>query len=219
MGFTVDSIEISRALAAFPNRGVWSVRAELVGGKAPAKGTLVTTQLGDLAMVGTVRIAEVYVDRAEVLIVGGRDGWTKTVQRRQYRADNGVRLSLVAGDLAKDAGEVLGPLEEAVLGYGWVRPEGPAGTALEELGRHWYVDFAGMTRIGARPAASRTGLKIGVRNYRPAVGTAELTSPDDILSAFAPGTTISGEGIPQRTIYSSEIRISERSAVAFVRFT
>jgi hypothetical protein len=221
MAFTVAGFDIQRARAVLPEQRIWSVRAELVGEKAPAAGARVSVVLGDLALSGTVRVAEVHVGRAEVLVVGGADRWGSTVQRRAYRADNGVRLALVAGDLARDAGEVMGPLtglESAVLGYAWVRPAGVAAIALEELERPWYLDLDGTTRIGARPAVVRSGLRLGVESYRPSLRRAELTSPEDALAAFVPGSVISGEGIPTLTISSTAIRVQDHKAVAEVLF-
>jgi hypothetical protein len=222
MAFTVAGFELQRARAVLPETGVWSARAQLVGDKAPARGARVPIVLGDLTLSGTVRFSEVHVGRAELLVVGGADRWGATVQRRAYRANNGVRLSLVAGDLARDAGELLGPLtglERAVVGYAWVRPEGPASTALEELGRPWYVDLGGTTQLGTWPAVVRSGLRLGVESYRPSLRRAELTSPDDALASFVPGSVISGEGIPTLTLIATTIHVTERKAVAEVEFS
>lgn len=219
MAFTVDIYQIAKACAALPEYGVWSVRAELVGGKVPAAGARVTVTLGDLVLSGTVRVSEVYVGLAEAFIVGGADGWGKQVKRRWYRADNGVRLATVAGDLALDAGETLAPLgalDTAKLGYAWIRPEGPASTALNELGRPWFVDLDGRTVIGDRPRVTRSGLKIGAEPYIPSLRKATLTSPDDKLAAFVPGSVITSEGIPTLTIRATEIKISDRKACAEV---
>lgn len=215
MAFTIDNIELSTARAALPEHGVWSLRAELVGAKAPARGARVAVVLGDLRLSGTVRLSDVYVERAEVLVVGGADGWSKNVKQRPYRSDNGVRISLVAGDLARDVGETLGPLgslETHVLGYGWVRPAGLASTALSELWRPWYVDIDGITRLGDRPRVQRSGLRLGVIGYTPSLRRVELTTPDDRLSSFVPGSVISGEGIPQMRVRASTVRVQDQSA-------
>jgi hypothetical protein len=217
MAFLVGGIELQRATAVLPDAGIWSVRADLVGGKAPAPRARVTVELGDLVLTGTVRFAEVFAGRAEVLVVAGADHWGETVKRRPYRADNGVRLALVAGDLARDAGETLGPLGElasAVLGYAWVRPEGPAIHALNELG-HWYMDIDGSTRLGVRPTVTRAGLRLGV-DYRPSLRRAVITSPDDAFASLIPGSVISGDGFPTLTIQSTTIRVTDRTAYAEV---
>jgi hypothetical protein len=215
MAYTIDNIEISKARAALTEYGVWSVRADLVGGKAPARGARVVVGLGDLQLSGTVRLADVYVERAEVLVVAGADGWSKNVKQRPYRSDNGVRLSLVAGDLARDVGETLGPLgslETQVLGYGWVRPAGLASTALSELWKPWYVDIDGTTRLGERQRVQRSGLRLGVLGYTPSLRRVELTTPDDRFSSFVPGSVISGEGIPQLRVRAVSVHVQDQSA-------
>lgn len=218
MTFLVGGYELRSCTAVLPDRGVWSARADLVGGKAPPVGVRVVVNLGNLTLTGTVRLAEVYAQRAEVFVVGGADGWGKTVQARRYRADNGVQLSKVLGDLARDAGETLGPLGAlagAVLGYAWIRPEGPAIHALEELGRPWYVGLDGATNLGTWPAVTRAGLRLGVE-YRPSLRRAEITSPDDAFASLVPGSVVSGEGFPELAIRSTTIRVTDRRAFAEV---
>ncbi|KYF64530.1 hypothetical protein [Sorangium cellulosum] len=218
MAFLVAGIDLQRAIAVLPDAGIWSVRADLVGGKAPPERARVQVVLGDLVLSGTVRHADVFAQRAEVFVVGGADGWGATVSRRPYRADNGVRLDRVAGDLARDAGEALAPLgalAAAVVGYAWVRPEGPAIHALNELGHPWYVDVDGSTHIGARPTVARSGLRLGV-DYRPSLRRAVITSPEDAFAALVPGSVISGDGFPSLTIRATTIRVTDRTALAEV---
>jgi hypothetical protein len=218
MPFLVGNVEIQRATSVLPEAGIWSVRADLVGGKAPEERARVTVQLGDLTLSGTVRIARVFAGRASALVVAGADGWSGSVQERRYRADNGVRLDRVAGDLARDAGETLGPLgalSTAVLGYAWVRPEGPASHALNELGLPWYLDLDGSTCLGARPAVARAGLRLGV-DFQPVLRRALITSPTDAFSTLTPGSVISGDGFPTLAIRSTTIQITDRTAFAEV---
>jgi hypothetical protein len=218
MPFLVGGYELRSCTAVLPDQGVWSARADLVGGKAPPEGARVSVNLGDLTLTGTVRHAAVFAERAEVFIVGGADGWSAPVKRRAYRADNGVRLSKVAADLAADAGETLGPLGAlagAVLGYAWVRPEGLASDALNELGHPWYMGLDGATNLGTWPAETRTGLRLGVE-YRPSLRRAEITSPEDAFSALVPGSVISGDGFPTLTIRSTTISVTDRRAFAEV---
>ncbi|XXX73876.1 hypothetical protein WMF30_40140 [Sorangium sp. So ce134] len=218
MAFLAAGIEFQRAEALLPDLGIWSVRADLVGGKAPPERARVNVEIGDLVLSGTVRHAEVFAGRADVFIVGGADRWGETVKRRSYRADNGVQLDRVAGDLARDAGETLAPLgalASAVVGYAWVRPEGPAIHALNELGRPWYVDLDGSTHIGARPTETRFGLRLSV-DYRPSLRRAVITSPEDAFASLTPGLVISGDGFPTLAIRSTTIRVTDRTAFAEV---
>jgi hypothetical protein len=220
MAFTVADFEVRYAKALIPEFGVWSVFARLVGDKAPPQGERAAIQLGNLALSGTVRLSEVYVGRAEVLVVAGGDGWGRSVQMRPYRADNGVRLATVAGDLARDAGEVLGPLgelQEAKLGYAWIRPEGLASHALDELGYPWWLALDGTTRLGERPLEVIEGAALGVVSYQPSLRVATLTSPTDELSLFLPGTILLGEGIPQLPIRGTTVTVTSRSAAVEVQ--
>jgi hypothetical protein len=218
MPFLVGGYELRSCTAVLPDQGVWSARADLVGGKAPPVGARASVNLGDLTLTGTIRIAEVVAGRAEVFVVGGSDGWGKTVKRRVYRADNGVKLAKVAQDLASDAGEtlgLLGALAGAVLGYAWVRPEGLASFALNELGQPWYVGLDGVTNLGTWPAVARAGLRLSVE-YRPSLRRAEIKSPDDAFASLVPGSVISGDGFPELAIRSTTIRVTDRRVLAEV---
>lgn len=218
MAYLVGGIDIQRATAVLPAAGIWSVRADLVGGQAPTTGARVTVEFGDLTLTGTVVLAEVFALRAEVLVVGGAGRWGMRVQRRAYRADNGVRLARVVGDLARDAGETMAPLgalAELIVGYAWVRPEGPAVQSLNELGYPWHMGLDGTTRLGAWPTVARSGLRLGV-DYRPSLRRAVITSPEDAFASLVPGSVISADGFPTLTVRSTTIRVTDRTAHAEV---
>ncbi|MCC6559662.1 MAG: hypothetical protein IT372_42640 [Polyangiaceae bacterium] len=226
MPFTVAGQAISRGVVSWPWVGVWTLEASLLGGTAPAERQIVELQLGDVTAIGTVRRSGVEVGRAEVLVVGGRDGWAKTLPRRPpYRRDAGVPLRLVVEDLARDVGErarVLGDLAGVILGYAWTRPVFVASSALRMIRVGgapipWWMAPDGTTRFGARELVTPQRLEL-VAKTRPAERAASVSTPDDRVSALLPGTILELPGLPRGPIRSCEIHITADSVSAEVRF-
>jgi hypothetical protein len=214
MAFTLGNEQLSRAYVQLPQYGVWNAQVKLAKKKELQVGSAVALQVGDLTLQGTVRSGGTFFEVSEYLIVGGADGWSKPVKRRAYRADNGVRMSTVANDLAVDAGEkiMLEPGTERTLGYAWSRPEGIASLALGDLQRAWWVDAAGVTHLGPRPASVvPSRVKVAVSSFDPTFPRLFLGIPDDTVSPFQPGVTLSGQGLPSPFKVSSvEIRVNDR---------
>jgi len=176
---TIGGLEAQPMRVKASATGPWYATAELVG-PAPLSG-MVDVHLGALELRGTVRTHGAWALRGGVLVVGGADGWSSTVQARHYHSDAGVRADLVARDLARDVGETMGdctPGRERV-GADYVRARGPAARALvlAIAGAGWWVDYDGTTQVGSRPRAEVVG-SYEVLSADPRSGTAVVACDD-----------------------------------------
>ena len=152
---------------------------------------LATLTIGDLELRGTVDPTHTgaFALGQRVRLVGGAGAWATKVAPKGYHNDAGVRASEVAADVAREVGETLD-----VSGYGatrlgadWARTRGPASRVLEQLGRAWWVDAAGLTHVGARPVAEAAGA-YEVLAYDPAQRVATLGVDD--ATAVGVGTIL-----------------------------
>lgn len=200
MAFTLDASDLGTVQLGMPGGGVWMARCSPVEGVAVATGAAVTLTLGGLVLAGTVRRGGVFVYSTAVTVVGGADGWARSLPRHlPYRADNGVRLSSVLADLAADAGErvvLSAAASGAVLGYAWTRPAGVASESLDaacaRAGLTWWVGVDGETQVAAaRPVVPVPGTAhYTVERVAAERGWALLSCEDDALGAFVPGASV-----------------------------
>jgi hypothetical protein len=220
MPYRIGGLDVSMAVATFPWRGVWHVRARLADGEAPVPGSAVRVELGDIVARGMVIHAGEHVGHAEVVVVGGNGGWGLDVEQRVYRADNGLPLGKLAEELATDAGELALVLPDVArrVPYAWTRPAGPASAAADALGVPWWVGTDGVTRFGARPAPRRTGLELGVHRIDLAARRATVGSAEDLLGAFLPGTVVAGPGLPEVRVRSAVVRVTDRSVLVDIEW-
>lgn len=196
--YTVNGTPVQAITVKLPRRGIWTARCKLTGPNVLAARAAVTIQLGDLTLVGVVRLGGVFVSSAEYVIVGGSDGWARLVAPRAHRNDAGVKLSRVALDLAKDAGErlVVLPGADRVLGYAWPQFAGAASENLDALGSPWWVAPNGLTYVGARPAAELPKVvKWTLASFDPAQRLAVVAPGNDMLAAFQPGVDLAANGM------------------------
>lgn len=191
MTFALGAVDLSWALVRLPKRGVWSARLGLAENRPPARDARTLLTLGTLQLACTVIEPGMFVEAASVFVVGGAGGWRRAVRARRYRADNGIRLSTTARDLAADAKELLevDPALDRVLGYAWMRPEGLASAALDELAAVWWVAPDGVTRLGPRPTVQAPD-HLAIDPYEPDIGRAVIGVPDDDLARLIPGAVI-----------------------------
>ena len=220
MSFTLGTADLARAELNYPEGGVWMARCYPVEPTTVAKGARVTLTLGSAVANGTIRRGGTFNHATGILVVGGADGWARTLPRHApYRADNGVRLSTVAADLAADTGEsvVLEPGQERALGYAWTRGAGVASEALDALsGGLWWVAPDGVTHIGPHPApvAVPGATVYSVESVQPERGWARISCPDDALGAFVTGALVPlGEGVGSMAIESASLQVSPSRVV------
>lgn len=150
-----------------------------------------TSQLtvGDLALLGTVYRQSDFAGTKSARVVAGYGGWHKSVVGRAYTQPGGVKLSMVAKDLAGEVGEKVAVPNDRVIGDYFIREAGPAHRVLRQLaGRDWYVDDDGTTRIQARPS-SPVGGDYLVQSFNGARG--ELVISTESYTEWRPGNTFS----------------------------
>lgn len=136
--------------------GPWIADCDL-GQDAPLSGRQ-TLQIGAQRFVGTVvpEQAGSFALSRTLRLVGGAGGWSKYLAPKAYHSDAGVRCELLAQDAARESGETLGDFAPAALNVGndYVRGRELASAVLEHAagGVPWWVDYAGITQVGQRPA-------------------------------------------------------------------
>lgn len=148
--------------------------------------------LADLSLSGTVLSGGPYLGRSRFRIVAGAGGWGHPLKAKSYESDAGVKVSTVIGDAAYEAGETIEPIPPArKVGPAFTRPsDQPASAVLEQLApAAWYVDDAGVTRLGARPASTPEGTFTRMA-HDVAIGSLELAS--ESIAWIRPGLTIEG---------------------------
>lgn len=157
-----------------------------------------TLRIADASYSMSVQAGGVGEDgRARYRLVAGRGGWGRTLTACSYQNDAGVASAGVIRDAASACGEEIGALPATRFGPHFTREAGP-GTALLQAAapRAWYVDAAGVTQFGSRPAATYAGNATRVR-VDPATGVIELAA--DEIGNLAPGVVVDG-GAPASDI-------------------
>lgn len=187
---TLDDAPVTRATVTAPSVGAWTADVWLAD--AVALTGSVTLAIGALLLSGTIVRGGVYAGGAAYRLVGGAGGWRRAIGAKIYRdLGTGVRLSTIIKDAASDVGEtvVLTAAADRVVGPSYVRRAGEASRALRELAASvWYVDWAGVTQLGARPASAPDEQAYTVVSYRPEAGIVVLAT--ERPEAFAPGCTL-----------------------------
>lgn len=186
----LNSTAVARAAVTVPGYGAWWADVDLVDGLELAVGAAASVVLADITLEGVVVSGGVVEGKGAYRVVGGRGGWGRTLARKPYLDDGGVKVARVLTDLAKDAGETLGALPTTRLGPHYARREEPAYLTLNNLApRNWYVDFAGTTQIGSRPTAVYPGdaprTRIDLRGQ-----VVELAT--ETLAGLVPGVIVGG---------------------------
>jgi len=151
---------------------------------------LQTLTIGAFSAVTTVISGGVAEGKARYRAVFGRGGWGKEIDEQSYINDAGVKASNVLQDAARACGETIGTTSTKTLGAHYARAAGPASEALHVLApRGWYMDLAGVTQIGAWPAATYAG--DGTRQRIDlSVGVIELAV--DEIGNLLPGVSVDG---------------------------
>ncbi len=184
---SLDGKVIVKALVTMPSAGVWTADAWLPADEALSGA--VTLKISGLTLVGTIVRGGSYAGSAAYRIVGGAGGWRKTLPPKTYRNDQGVKLSLVLGDLAREAGETLSLGADASLGPAFIRRRAEASRVLREVvPGGWWVAPDGTTQIRARSVISVNPNNYQVTNYDPLTGIATIATEEPEL--FVPGCTL-----------------------------
>lgn len=155
----------------------------------------VTLLVSDLTIKGTILTGGVGQGRSFYRIVAGAGGWPKSLPKKSYANDAGVKLATVIGDAAAAAGETLDATtvdQQARLGPAFARVDGePAARVLEQLAPSaWYVGEDGKTRLGARAPTTFTTKLSQISQLDLARGTVTIAS--DTIAALLPGVSVAG---------------------------
>ncbi len=178
-----------------PSIGAWVADVETDDEVPEAElAASVVLTLGPMTLVGKVARGHAYQGSTRARVVGGHDGWRRTVRARYYIRAQGVPLSMVLGDLARDTGEVvrLG-VPDVSLGPSYVRIEGAGALTLYRLGLPWYVGDDGVTVIGARPSGMVTSA-FDPMAYDTARGV--VTVATEAIGEWRPGRTFASTRLP-----------------------
>jgi len=183
-----DASVVTRARVQIPAWGCWWCDVELQTALELDAGDAVVVALADVTIVGTVVAGAAAHGRASYRIVAGAGGWGTSLSARAYHDAAGVRVSTVLTDAAADAGETLGTLPSTRVGPHFARSSGSASRVLHELApRAWYVDFAGITQIGARTETTYDGDATRAK-AQASDDTIELVT--DTLTGLVPGVVV-----------------------------
>lgn len=185
---TINGRTVLEGRVHLPAWGAWTAVVETdLSEQTSGAATIV---LGDLTLKGTIVSAGIAdATRTRYRIVGGAGGWGRTVSRRAYTNDAGIKRALIVGDAARDCGETMGTVTGTV-GVSYVRHEGPAARVLDDVAaRDWYVDELGVTQIGKRARTTVTPSP-HVLTVDAARGRVDLAP--ELLAGLVPGVVVSG---------------------------
>lgn len=191
MSGTLNGSPLLRAALTVPRWGIWTADVVAATGEAIAPGTRVELVIGGATYSGTVRYGGAYREATRYRIVGGADGWSRELLDRSYQSALEVRRSNVLADAARECGETLGNLGEDVrVGPAFVRHRGEASLVLDAVAPEaWYVDEAGVTQLGARPAQA-FALPYVVADSAPDRGL--VTVQAESIVGLVPGAQLEG---------------------------
>lgn len=186
---TLNGATVTRLRVQVPEWGMWWADVDVATPDEFA-GAATITLAGQTLRGWIASGGKTPAGRAAYHVVGGNGGWGKPIAAKGYRDDGGVRVRTIITDAARAVGERLGSLPATRRGPHYARPAAPAVWALNEAApRGWYIDFAGVTQIGKRPAAAYTGAATRTRIDR-AARVVELAVDD--LAGFVPGVQVEG---------------------------
>ncbi|MDF3069179.1 MAG: hypothetical protein K0R38_4780 [Polyangiaceae bacterium] len=189
-------------------QGPWFADCVFVG-DAPDITGRVRLQIGELTLSGTIAPQSdgTHGLQRRCRVVAGAGGWGVLVSPKDYHSDAGVKARTVADDVARAAGEALGTFAPGAerVGVDYLRQAGPASRVLEDAARGapWWVDYAGVTHVGARPTTNPDPSVYEVLEYDPL--TRRLTLAADDLTKLSVGAVLTERLDEPQTIRELEV--------------
>lgn len=207
---SIAGLRVTKLVIRVPQRGPWVADADIdVAAELAGK---VAVTVGDLVMHGTVlpQYSGTFTGKACARVVAGAASWGKLIPARRYHNDARIRTSIVVGDIVREAGETITPLEQGIpvlegvpdrLGIDYVREAAPASRALRQAigNATWFVDYDGNTRVQARAEADAT-VPFEVLDYDPRTRIATVVT--DHPEGIGVGTVLRSKRLP----YSVTVR-------------
>lgn len=148
---SLNGIRIVSGSLTIPLYGAWNADLYLATTdtvSAPAQVTL-----GNLTLTGFIFRQAAFAGTRSCWVVGGTGGWRSILIRRSYYFEQGVQLSTVLGDAARENGETVSVPVDRTLGARFVRESAQGSRLLRLLaGPNWYIDASGVTQIQAWPS-------------------------------------------------------------------
>lgn len=191
---SLNGIAATGLRLTIPAYGLWWAEVECASQDALASGAAVTLAVDDLTLRGTIVSGGAYQLRTRYRVVAGAGGWGRSVGARSYANDLGVKAAIVLRDAAAEVGEALGAVPPTTFGPAFVRASGPASRVLDAVSpRAWYVDNAGVTQFGRRPAVAYTAPYQQQVNDA-AQGRIDIAPSEGSVSALVPGAIVDGIG-------------------------
>lgn len=192
-----------------PGIGVWIADVDLDFAELPSGR--VVLELGGATLSGTVdpRFSSRSGATCRVRVLGGGGGWHQAVRPQDWANDLGLLRSSVLQSTAAEVGETLVDPSLERLGKHCVRAAGLASEVL--VGLSWYVDDAGITHVGKRPAATAPKTA-AVLSWDPT--TATLQVADDTL--LRPGMSFVDDRFETVTARDVEQHFDEKGSRATV---
>jgi hypothetical protein len=217
---TINGVMCNRLDLTIPHYGIPWGQAELAeGASAPAVGARVELVAAGVTFSCTITDSGERGGVYAVELVGGAGGWATPAPPLGHRNDAGVQLSTLAAGLAEAVGEtvILDAGIDRAVGALVARGGGPggpsAGSALSQFCAlpegsarvRWYVDPAGITRLGARlPLGPVDATEVDAGERREWVAYAE-----EDASGLLPGATIDGRQIAELRIEVTPTSVRE----------
>lgn len=215
--YLAGNAPIISADITLPYQGVWVADIETTSEATFKVGDTIKMSVGSMRMVGTVIRGSNNADSARFMVVGGKGGWRKMVARRFYQDANGIKLSQVLRDLAKEAGESIevdASISGVFVGDAWTRAASLASDCIQKLGKVWRVRPDGVTVV-APSTVTKATKRFSIRSFNAATGIVIVDFPEDGMEELIPGYSVkSGEF--SFTIRSTRIMVADGSVYARV---
>lgn len=186
-----SSSAVTSCRVQVPAWGRWWADVEAQSPIAIDEGGSVVLTLAGVPMTGSVVAGREANGRAAYRIVSGSGGWSSDVSPRSYHDGGGVAVATILTDVAAVVGEELGSsLPPTRVGEHYAVSGGPASRVLHDLAlRAWYVDFGGVTQIGARSSYTYDGTATRL-DPKPIEGVVTLLAED--IAGLVPGVEVDG---------------------------
>lgn len=210
----VDDLQGTYARLHVSSSGPWFAEVDLAD-ESELSGA-VTLKIGEATFAGTIRAANSgsFGLRSKILIVAGGDGWGKLLPAKPYHNDAGVKARTVAEDAARESGETLGDFagNRERLGAHFLREAGEASRAIRAAatGASWFVDYEGITHVGARSGINVPDDAYELLDFDPRDSVAALGV--DNVAAFTVGDILAKGLDEPRAISELEIIVAPERA-------